>query len=166
MRRLSIAVLAGVLLVGLVAAPATADRDIGKGNLPHFTSVWLLGQLVGEPEVVEVPTGEWVRLGTGWFTATEAQRDDFVGKAIVEIECDGVPQEATLVFADFPGEGYLVAYQVLTEPGRAKVGQDWTVRVSLTEPHFDGWDWYPAGVVDEGNRTVVWIPRGQFQFAD
>ena len=34
MRRLSISMLAGLLMVGLVAAPAAADRDYENGTFP------------------------------------------------------------------------------------------------------------------------------------
>ena len=57
MRRLSISVLTALLLVGLVAARAAADRDIENGNFPHYSFVWGFGELVGFPEVFEVPTG-------------------------------------------------------------------------------------------------------------
>ena len=163
MRRLSIMVLAGVLLVGLLAAPAAADRDPETGNLPHWSFVWLCGAEFGEPEVAEVPTGEWLDLGSGWGTATEAQRTQFLEAAIVEIERDGVPQEYTTSLFDF-GDFFLARFVVFTEPGRAKVGQHWTLRPTFTEDHFDGQDIYTEGTVLECNRTVIWTPRGHFDF--
>ena len=50
MRRLNIAVLAGLLLVGLVAAPAAADRTVENGNFPHYSFVY-----AGDPEDMELP---------------------------------------------------------------------------------------------------------------
>ena len=43
--------LAGVLLAGLVAAPAAADRDIDTGNIPHYSAVRAYEAFVGQPEI-------------------------------------------------------------------------------------------------------------------
>lgn len=168
MRRLSIAVLAGVLLAGLVAAPAAADRDVEHGNIPHYSFTWAFAFAAGfQPEVREVPTGEWIEFGGGWATWTEAQRDHFLETAIVEIGHDGVFQEVSPILREVDGDfPFRAFYGVLIEPGRAKTPQEWTMRFTFTEDHFDGEDWIPAGTVDEGTRIIVWTPRGQFPSGD
>jgi hypothetical protein len=167
MRRRTIPILAALLLVGLVATPAAADRDFDNGNIPHYSWVWAAGALVGQPEVRELPTGDWAEFGSGWGTVTEAQRDHFVATVIVEIGRDGVLQKVEPALfelgGDFPVRAF---YTVLIEPGAAKTAQEWTYRMTFTEDHFDGEDWYLAGTVVEFNRTIVWTPRGQFPSGD
>ena len=153
MRRLNIAVLAGLLLVGLVAAPAAADRTVENGNFPHYSFVY-----AGDPEDMELPTGEWAEFGAGWGTMTEAQRDDFVASTVVEIECDGVARYVS-VFLPFDT---LAFHSTLLKPGKAHSSQECTIRATFIKDHFDGWDWYLEDTVLESTRTIVWIPRGQF----
>lgn len=171
MKRLSTTVVAGLLLVGLVAAPAAADRSIESGQLPHFTFASFFGaEFEGQSEVVQVPTGEWVFMANGWGTVTEAQRDDFLATVIVEVELDGVSQpfDTVLFENDEPGAlfPYIVGFEVLLNPGRVSVPEQWTLRWTFTEDHFDGLDWFPAGTVFEGRRTIVWTQRGLFPSAD
>jgi hypothetical protein len=170
MRRLSIAVLAGVLLAGLVAAPAAADRDVDNGNIPHYSFVWAAGTFLGAPLVRELPTGDWAEFGNGWGTVTEAQRAHFLETVKVEIERDGVLQDfSTSLFteegAEFP---FGVTFTVLIKPGAANTVQDWMMRWTFTEDHDDGsgFDPIPAGTVAEMPRTIVWTPRGQFPSGD
>ena len=153
MRRLSTSILAGLLLVGLVAAPAAADRTVENGNFPHYSFVY-----AGDPEVMELPTGEWAEFGAGWGTMTEAQRDDFVASTVVEIECDGVSQDVSL-FLPFDTLAY---HSTLLEPGKAHSSQDCSIRATFIKDHWDGFDLYPKDTVLESTRTIVWIPRGQF----
>lgn len=168
MRRLSISMVAGLLLVGMVAAPAAADRDYENGNFPHYSFVFAFGEFVGQPEVRELPTGEWAEFGAGWGTVTEEQRDHFLETAIVEIERDGVPQdfETFLWFNEGGPFPYGASFLALTEPGKAKTPQEWTYRVTFTEDHFDGVYTIPEGTVDEVSRIIVWTPRGQFPSGD
>jgi hypothetical protein len=170
MRRLSISVLAALLLVGLVAAPAAADRDYENGNFPHYSFVFAFGVFFGEPDPLELPTGEWAEFGAGWGTVTADQRQHFLDTAIVEIERDGVPQDyGTYPWfnddpeAEFP---YGVSFLALTEPGKANTPQVWTYRTTFTEEHFDGEVTIPEGTIIEVSRTIVWVPRGQFTPAD
>lgn len=109
----------------------------------------------------ELPTGEWAEFGSGWATVTEEQRDHFLATVVIEIECDGVLQDVSpfLVFNegnDFP---FVARFTVLTEPGRANVAQDWMMRWTFTEDHFDGDFTVPAGTVWENPRTIVWTDR-------
>ena len=163
MRRLSVVVIAGLLLVGLVAAPAAADRNIENGNIPHYSFVYAFGIFVEQPEVRELPTGDWAEFGGGWGTATEELRQQFVDTVIVEITRDGVPQDFDTVFFINEYDDPAVAFRVLIQPGRAKVPQDWLMTWEFTEEHDDGLgSVVPAGEFWEMPRTIVWTPRGQF----
>lgn len=169
MRRLIISILAGLLLAGLAAAPAAAERPFEKGNVPHESWVDPFGTFWGAPEVRELPTGEWADFGAGWGTVTEEQRDQFLDTVIVDVERDGVPQNVTplLFFAD-DAALFVATFHVLVEPGAVEKSQEWTMRWTFTEDHDDGSGLPPilAGSVFEGTRTIVWTPRGQFPSGD
>jgi hypothetical protein len=161
MRRLATSFLAAALLVGLVAQPATARRPFGTGNIPHFTFVFFSGADFGQSEVVQVPTGEWVRLGGGWSTMTLEQLDHFLATVVVEIERDGAAQEVAPVVIPDP-EFPFAFFPMTVEPGPADTPEVWTSTWTFTEDHFDGFEVTPAGTVMEWSRTVVWTPRGTF----
>lgn len=166
MRRRTISILAGLLLVSLAATPAVADRDIDNGNFPHYSFAYWFGIYYEQPLVREVPTGEWVELGAGWGTMTEEQRDHFLETVIVEIERDGVLQDFTPTLRIGDEGVFGIRFDLLIEPGAANSPQEWLMTWTFTEDHFDGWDTIPAGTVWEMPRTIVWTPRGQFPSGD
>ncbi len=98
---------------------------------------------------------------------TPEQRDHFADTVIVEAIHDGVAHRLSPTFLevddDFP---YRAFYGYLIKPGKAKTPQVWTLRFTFTEDHYDGEYTTPAGTVDEGSRTIVWTPRGQFPSGD
>jgi hypothetical protein len=159
-----------VVLVGLVAAPASADRDVHNGNIPHYSFVYASGSFVGQPLVRELPTGDWAEFGGGWGTVTEDQWAQFLEAVIVEIERDGVPHDFSTELFTNEGEFFEFAagFTVLIEPGAAKTSEDWLMRWTFTEDHDDGSGDppIPAGTVWEMPRTIVWTPRGQFPSGD
>ena len=165
MRRITIVLLAGLLVVGLVAAPAAADRDPYTGNFPHGSWVGLQAELFGEPDVRELPTGEWARLFLGWEDATAPQREHFRDTVIVEFYRDGVLQSNIgMDLVDDEGS-YRVFFDLAEPPGAANSEQVWMVRMTFTEDHWDGVSWTEAGVYED-DRTIVWTPRGQFPSGD
>ncbi len=165
MKRLATPILAGLLLVGLVAQPALAERTPDTGNFPHYSRVFFPGAAFGQSEVVQVPTGEWVRLTDGWGTATVEQLEQFLATVIVEVELDGVPQPVTPVVNRDP-EGPSVSFPYLLNPSAANVAQEWRMRWTFTEDHDDGYGAViPAGTVFDDSRTIVWTPRGRFPSA-
>jgi hypothetical protein len=169
MRRRLLIILTGLVLIGSIAAPASAERTWELGNFPHKTWVHPCAPFC-PAEVKELPTGEWADIGNAWATKTEAQRDHFVETVIVEIEGDGV------VYGDISpylfvrdtgfGDAFWAARAVLVHPGVPNETQYWTIRYTFTEDHFDGWDMYTAGTVLEQYRIVVWTPRGDFPSGD
>jgi len=168
MQRRTIPILAALLLVGLVATPAAADRDPFTANFPHGSYALVTGELFGQPDVRELPTGEWAIVGAaGWGTMTAAQRDHFLETAVVEVYLDGVPQSNIGLYLLEGGQApYEVWFGRAEPPGAANSEQVWMTRVTFTEDHFDGWDIYPAGTVFEDDRTIHWTPRGQFPSGD
>jgi hypothetical protein len=152
-----------VLLVGLAVPVASAAPDA------HTTQV---GFLPGE-EVVQVPTGEHVRIVGGWATFTEEQREHFMATVIVSIHRDGLSQQiaAPLLFVidAVPGlhpDLYVVEYSVEVKPGKPNDPQVWTLTFEFTEDHSDGVITVPASEVLTANRALVWTPRGHFPSAD
>lgn len=165
MRRLATSFLAAALLVGLVAQPATAKRPLDgldpKGATPQFSFIVWPGAEFGQSETVQVPTGEWVRVGNGWSTMTAEQLDQFLETVVVEIERDGEAQGVNPVLGAIPGINAAI-FTVLVEPGPTYRPVEWTLRWTFTEDHFDGYATTPAGTVFEDSRTIVWTPRGTF----
>jgi len=165
MRRIVIAALVSLLMVGLIAAPAAADRA-DQGRFPHEQAVATYGEIFGQPDVRELATGDWAAvIPCRWGTATEEQRDDFFESVTVELYVDGVLQDGLVVWF-FPAPTPYVVYFKELPPGAANKPVVVTSVVTFTKDHFDGWDWYPAGTVFEDDRTIVWTPRGQFPSGD
>ena len=156
MRRLSIAVIAGLLVAGLVAAPAAADRDFDKGNFPH--GITFVNPYFDGPEA-EVATGEWVGIWTAWGTATVDQTNEFLAVATVEIICDGAARNVSQ-WSPVPT---IVVSEALVEPMPAGRTTECTSVTTFNDDHFDGSDLYVAGTVLEDTVTITAIPRGQFK---
>ena len=150
--------LAGV--AGVSAPAASADPTVEHAPTVHNSRINFF-DFLGQGEVVQVPTGEWIELHMGWGTLTEAQRDHFVETVIVEIERDGVPQSFT-PREGVDGEDWFVTYDLSVNPGRPNTPETWVMRWTFTEDHFDGFGVTPAGTIYEGRRTIVWTPRGRF----
>ncbi|MBW2258663.1 MAG: hypothetical protein JRI25_29300 [Deltaproteobacteria bacterium] len=182
-------VVAASLAMWFAASPAQAGRNqirdvdgdlIGPGAFPHLTD-WMVfhGFWWGYPQTCEFPTGEWTEWHISWATNTEEQLQDWVDKAIVEVEVDGKPVD---FFRETWAEDWAFgeAYLLLQAP--LSVG-DHTVllRWTLEEPHFDGWGWNccdkPLGCCSEGDpsceysdpacvweygRDLVITPRGDY----
>ena len=152
-------------------SPSFAPRLLSQaaGNLPPESWVDPFGTFWGAPDARELPTGEWADFAAGWGTVTEQQRDHFLDTVIVEVECDGVPQNVTplLFFAD-DAALFVATFHVLVEPGAVEKSQEWTMRWTFTEDHDDGSGLppIPADTVFEGTRTIVWTLGGQFPSGD
>lgn len=158
MRRLSTAVIAGLLLVGLIAAPAAADRDFSHGNFPHDIT-WINPHFDGPK--ADVVTGGWVGIWGAWMTATSEQMDEFLTVATFEIFCDGAARNVSH-WSPLPDEAIEI-FEALVEPMPAGRTTECSTVITFTDDHYDGWDLIPEGTVLEDTVTITAVPRGQFK---